>query len=187
MVLPEIVRSDIGGEFHGGDFSKVCVNLRINQEFTTGKKIFQLCGVAARTLGTTQAILFATRILASSIFPHLGLPATELLWVEAAHCASNALNRTGPTENAGSRTPFELWYGLPKSLPKAGRGIFLNLGINHLCNSLQVLVDSGGVVATRDVTWQTPAKVGTVPSTTPKTAEAPVMGVGKQMSFGCQV
>ena len=27
--LPEIVRSDDGGEFRGGEFSKVCVDLRI--------------------------------------------------------------------------------------------------------------------------------------------------------------
>ena len=68
--LVEIVRSDNGGEFFGGEFTSVCNELLIKQEFTPAYSP-QYNGVAERGLGLIEAAAMAARIQAKVLFGHV--------------------------------------------------------------------------------------------------------------------
>ena len=68
--LVEIVRSDNGGEFFGGEFSSVCNELLIEQALTPAYSP-QYNGVAERGLGLIEEAAMAARIQAKVIFGHV--------------------------------------------------------------------------------------------------------------------
>ena len=68
--LVEIVRSDNGGEFFGGEFASVCNELLIKQEFTPAYSP-QYNGVAERELGLIEEAAMAARIQAKVLFGHV--------------------------------------------------------------------------------------------------------------------
>ena len=78
----EIVRSDNGGEFFGSEFGEVCKQHCIKQEFTNADSPNQN-GVVERALGIIKKAGLAACIQAPFIFPHIQLPPTKSLWVEA--------------------------------------------------------------------------------------------------------
>ncbi|CAN0386005.1 unnamed protein product, partial [Laminaria digitata] len=94
----EIVRSDNGGEFFGGEFGEVCKQFCIKQEFTNADSPKQN-GVVERALGIIQNAGLAACIQAPKIFPRVQLPPTKSPWAEAVHCACDALNHTATTPN----------------------------------------------------------------------------------------
>ena len=71
----EIVRSDNGGVFFGGEFGEVCKHHCIKQEFTNADSPKQN-GVVERALGIIQNAGLAACIQAPIIFPHVQLPPT---------------------------------------------------------------------------------------------------------------
>ena len=76
--LVEIVRSDNGGEFSGGEFASVCNELLIKQEFTPAYSP-QYNGVAERGFGLIEEAAMAARIQAKVLFGHVQLPKTGKL------------------------------------------------------------------------------------------------------------
>ncbi|CAN0208252.1 unnamed protein product, partial [Laminaria digitata] len=105
----EIVRSDNGGEFFGGEFGEVCKQFCIKQEFTNADSPEQN-GVVERALGIIQNAGLAACIQAPIIFPRVQLLPTTSLLAEAAHCACDALNHTATTANPGNKSPHDMWY-----------------------------------------------------------------------------
>ena len=108
--LVEIVRSDNGGEFFGGEFESVCNELLIKQEFTPAYSP-QFNGVAERGLGMIETAAMAARIQAKVLFGHVQLPETDKLWAEAMHWACEAINHTACSSNPDSKSPNEMWFG----------------------------------------------------------------------------
>ena len=114
-------------------------------------------------------------IQAPIIFPHIQLPPTIFLWVEAVHWDCDALNNTATTVNPGRASPHEIWYGTDapasphpflrlaycrwkrplKSHPRAENCFYLGPGIHHPSDFLWMLTRANKVVETRDVTWET--------------------------------
>ena len=74
----EIVRSDNGGEFLGGEFASVCNELSIKQECTPAYSP-QYNGVAERRLGFIEEAAMAARIQAKALLGHVQLPKTDNL------------------------------------------------------------------------------------------------------------
>ncbi|CAM9941475.1 unnamed protein product, partial [Laminaria digitata] len=108
--MVEIVRSDNGGEFFGGEFGEVCKHFCIKQEFTNADSPKQN-GVVERALSIIQNAGLAACIQAPIIFPRVQLPPRKSLWAEAVYCACDALNHTATTANPGNKSPQEMWYG----------------------------------------------------------------------------
>ena len=106
----EIVRSDKGGEFFGGEFGEVCKQHCIKQEFTNADSP-QQNGVAERALGIIQTAGLAACIQALIIVPDIQLPPTKSLRAGAVHWACDVLDHTATTENPGNKSPHEMWYG----------------------------------------------------------------------------
>ena len=102
--LVEIVRSDNGGEFFGGEFESVCNELLIKQEFTPAYSP-QFNGVAERGLGMIETAAMAARIQAKVLFGHVQLPETDKLWAEAMHWACEEINQTACSSNPDSKSP----------------------------------------------------------------------------------
>ena len=93
------------------------------------------------------------------IFPHVQLPPTKSLWVEAIHWANDVLNHTATTANPGNKSPHEMWYETAvhasphpflcpaycrwkrpsKSFPRAERCFYLWPGIDHPSDYLRML------------------------------------------------
>ena len=71
----EIVRSDNGGEFFGGEFGEVCNQNCIKQEFTNADSP-KRNGVLERALGIIQNAGLVACIQAPITFPHVQLPPT---------------------------------------------------------------------------------------------------------------
>ncbi|CAM9287200.1 unnamed protein product, partial [Laminaria digitata] len=92
----EIVWSDNGGEFFGGEVGEVCKQFCMKQEFTNAYSP-KKNGVVERALGTIQNAGFAACIQAPITFPRVQLPPTKSLWAEAVHCACDALNHSATT------------------------------------------------------------------------------------------
>ena len=97
----EIVRSDNGGEFSGGEFEEACKQHCIKQKFTNADSPKQN-GVVERVLGIIQNAGLVACIQVPIIFPHVQLPPTTSLWAEAVHWACDALNHTAATSNPGN-------------------------------------------------------------------------------------
>ena len=88
------------------------------------------------------------------------------MWAEAMNCACDPYNRTATVANPGNRSPYEMFQGEPpktspipflkpmnKMDPKARACFYLVLARNNPTESKRVLVDSGNVIVTRNVTW----------------------------------
>ena len=171
--LVEIVRSDNGGEFFGGEFASVCNELLIKQEFTPAYSP-QYNGVAERGLGLIEEAAMAARIQAKVLFGHVQLPKTDRLWAEAMHWACEALNHTACSANPDSKSPYEMWYGEPrparpypflkpaycrwqrpsKLLPKGESCFYVGPSRDHPRDCHRVLTRAGTIQETRDVTWE---------------------------------
>ena len=169
----EIVRSDNGGEFFGGEFGEVCKQFCIKQEITNADSPKQN-GVVERALGIIQNAALAACIQVPIVFPLVQLPPTESLWAEAVHWSCDALNHTATTANPVNESPREMWHGAAasasphpflrsaycrwsrpsKSSPRAESRFFLGPGIDHPSDSLGMLTRGKRVVKTRDVTWE---------------------------------
>ena len=111
--LVEIVRSDNGEKFFGGEFASVCNELLIKQKFTPAYSP-QYNGVAERGLGLIEEAVMAARIQAKFIFGHAQAPKTDKLWAEAMHRACEAANHTACSANPGSKSLYEMWYREPR-------------------------------------------------------------------------
>ena len=173
--LVEIVRSDNGGEFFGGEFASVCNELLIKQEFTPAYSP-QYNGVAERGLGLIEAAAMAARIQAKVLFGYVQLPETDNLWAEAMHWACEALNHTACSANPDSKSPNEMWFGEArparpypflkpaycrwqrpsKLLPKGESCFYVGPPRDHPRDCHRVLTRSGHIQETRDVTWEAP-------------------------------
>ncbi|CAB1112906.1 unnamed protein product [Ectocarpus sp. CCAP 1310/34] len=169
----EIVRSDNGGEFFGGEFASVCNELLIKQEFTPAYSP-QYNGVAERGLGLIEEAAMAARIQAKVLFGHVQLPKTDKLWAEAMHWACEAMNHTACSANPDSMSPYEMWYGEPrparpypflkpaycrwqrptKLLPKGESCFYVGPSRDHPRDCHRVLTRAGTIQETRDVTWE---------------------------------
>ena len=106
----EIVRSDNGGEFSGGEFEEACKQHCIKQKFTNADSPKQN-GVVERVLGIIQNAGLVACIQVPIIFPHVQLRRTKSLWAKAVHWACDALSHTVSTANPGNKSPHEMWYG----------------------------------------------------------------------------
>ena len=171
--LVEIVRSDNGGEFFGGEFASVCFELLIKQEFTPAYSP-QNNGVAERGLGLLEEAAMAARIQAKVLFRHVQLPKADKLWAEAMHWACEAMNRTACSANPDSKSPYEMWYREPrparpypflkpaycrwqrpsKLLPKGESCFYAGPLRDHPREHHRVLTRAGTIQETRDVTWE---------------------------------
>ena len=170
----EVVRSDGGGfSSHDGEFSILCRERCIKQEFTTAETP-QYNGVAERALGLLEAASMAARLQASELYPNVQLPSTDWLWAEAMRWACDCLNRTATTANPDNKSPYEMWYGKPSPLkllpflkpgfcrqkrvnklqPKARECFYLGPPINYPHDAMRVLTKGRSVVTTRNVTWR---------------------------------
>ncbi|CAB1096235.1 unnamed protein product [Ectocarpus sp. CCAP 1310/34] len=171
--LIEIVRSDNGGGFFGGEFASVCNELVIKQEFTPAHSP-EFNGVAERGLGLTEEAAMAARIQAKVLFGHVQLPKTDRLWAEAMHWACEALNHTACSANPDSKSPYEMWYGEArparpypflkpayckwqrpsKLLPKGESCFYVGPSRDHPRDCHRVLTRAGTIQETRNVTWE---------------------------------
>ena len=171
--LVEIVRSDNGGEFFGGEFASVCNELLIKQEFTPAYSP-QYNGVAERGLGLIEEAAMAARVQAKVFFGHVQLPKTDRLWAEAMHWACEALNHTACSANPDSKSPHEMWYGEArpvkpyqslkpayckwqrpsKLFPKGESCFYVGPSRDHPRDCHRVLRRAGTIQKTRDVTWE---------------------------------
>ena len=167
-----IVRSDDGGEFVEGKFGKLCRERKIKQEFTAADNP-KYNGVAERGLVTIESAALAARIQASEWFPGYSILEGLSLRAEAMNWVCDAYNRTASEANSGNRSPHEMSYGeTPQSSPihflkagfckfkrtnkmdpKAGECFYLGPARNHPSESKRVLVRTGKVITTKNVTW----------------------------------
>ncbi|CAB1111679.1 unnamed protein product [Ectocarpus sp. CCAP 1310/34] len=171
--LVEIVRSDNGGECFGGDFTSVCNELLIKQEFTPAYSP-QYNGVAERGLGLIEAAAMAARIQAKVLFGHVQLSKTDRLWAEAMHLACEAINHTACSPNSDSKSPYEMWHGEAsharpypflkpaycrwqrpsKLLPRGEACCYVGPSRDHPRDCHRVLTRVGTIQETRNVTWE---------------------------------
>ena len=167
-----IVRADDGGELMEGKFGKLCRERKIKQEFTTADSP-EYNRVAERGLAMIESAALAPEIQASELFPGYSIPEGALLWAEAMNWACDAYNQTTTVANPGNRSPQEMFYGVtPQSSsipflkpgfckfkrinkmdPKARECFFLGPARNHSSESKRVLVRTGKVIITINVTW----------------------------------
>ena len=167
-----LVRSDDGGKFSEGKFGRLCRDRNTKQEFTTADSP-EFNGVAERGLAMIEsASSLAARIKASVLFPGFRVSEGPSLCAEAMNWACDAYIRTATIANPGNRSPYEMFYGEPpqtspipflkpgfckhkrinKMDPKARACFYLGPARNNPTESKRVLVDSGKVVVTRNVT-----------------------------------
>ena len=171
--LVEIVRSDNGGEFFGGEFASVRNEVLIKQKLTPAYSP-QYNGVAERRLGLIEEAAMAARIQAKVLFGHVQLPKTDKLWAEAMHWACFAMNHTACSANPDSKSPCERWYGEArparpypflkpaccrwqrpsKLLPKGESCFYVVFSRGHPRDCHRVLTRAETVQETRDVTWE---------------------------------
>ena len=171
--LVEIVRSDNGGEFFGGEFASVCNELLIKQEFTPAYSP-QYNGVAERGLGLIEEAAMAARIQAKVSSGHVQLPKTDKLWAEAMHWDCEAVNHTAFSANPDFKSPYGMWYGEPrpdrpypflkpaycrwqrpsKLLPKGESCFYVGPSRDHPRDCHRVLTMAGTIHETRDVAWE---------------------------------
>ena len=114
----------------------------------------------------------AARIQASELFPGYSLPEGASLWAEAMNWACDAYNRTATVANSSNRSRHEMFYGVtPQSSPipflkpgfckfkrtnkmdpKARECFYLGPARNPPSERKRVLVRTGKVIITRNVT-----------------------------------
>ena len=120
-----------------------------------------------------QSAALAAIVQASELFPGWSIPEGPSLWAEAMSWACGAYNRTATVANSGNRSPQEMFYGeTPQSSPipflkpgfckfkrtnkmdaNARECFYLGPTRNHPSESKRVLVRTGKVIITRNVTW----------------------------------
>lgn len=101
----EMVRSDNGREFCGGEFGEVRKLFGVKQEFINSDSL-QQDGVVERELGIIQNAGLAACTQAPVMFPHVQLPPTKPLWAEVVvYRACDALNHPVTTANPGIKSP----------------------------------------------------------------------------------
>ena len=114
------------------------------------------------------------------------------------------LNKSSSTANPGKRTPHELFYGvvpklrmLPflrpgycrvrrnnKAEPKAEQCFYLSRGTRRPAYSLKVIMSSGAITYTRDLTWEHPrAPFPSAPAEISRHMSAPEEGGGVVMEI----
>ena len=192
-----IVRSDDGGEFVEGKFGKLCRERKIKQEFTTADSP-EYNGVTERGLAMIESAALAARIQASELFPGYSIPKGASLWADAMNWACDAYNRTETVTNSGNRSPHEMFYGVtPQSSPipflkpgfckfkrtnkmdpKARGCFYLGPARNHPSESKRVLVRTGRVIITGNVTW------ANVPLSRPPTVRSTPLVEGEGCDHG---
>ena len=166
----EVVRSDEGGEFKG-DFAKLCRKHSIRQEFTTADSP-KFNGVAERHIAMVETAGMAAQVQAKSFFRGFKIPSGSRLWSARNYWACYALNRTATSANVGDKSPFEMRFGtapqspIPflkpgyvktkrqdKLKPKAFPCFFIGPSANRPRDSYELLLRSGNVINSRNVTW----------------------------------
>jgi hypothetical protein len=99
------LRSDRGGEYTSNEFIEFCEQHGIKRQFSVAGTP-QQNGVAERMNRTIQQ-------MARAMLDDSGTPDT--FWGEAAHTATNILNKAHVRVNS-DKTPYELWYGKPPTV-----------------------------------------------------------------------
>ena len=106
----EIITSDNGGWFFGGEFEEVCNQHYIKQEFINIDSPKQN-GVVERALGTIQNAGLVPWSQAPTIFPHVQLLPTKSLWVEVVYWACDSLDHIVTTVHPREKSPHKMEYG----------------------------------------------------------------------------
>ena len=166
----EVVRSDKGGEFKE-DFAKLYRRHNIRQEFTTADSA-KFNGVAELHIAMIESAGMAAQGQAKSLFRGFKIPFGNSLWSAPNYWACYALNRTATSASVGDKSPFEFRFGMvpqspipflkpgyvktkrqDKLRPKALPWFFIGLSANRPRDTYEVLLNSGSVVNSRNVTW----------------------------------
>ena len=168
------VRSDSGGEFSvNGPFGALCRERGIKQELTTAHTP-ERNAVAERGIALIESAALAARLHAPELYPNVGVPKATWLWAESLSWATDSLNRSATRANPQHRSPYEMWHGKPaptrilpflkpgfakvqrtnKLQPKAQECFYLGPATNHASDVYRVLVKSGSVICSRDITWR---------------------------------
>ena len=166
----EGIRSNEGGQFEG-DFTKLCRRHNIRQEFTTAYSA-KFNGVAERHISMIESAGMAAQVQGKSLFRGFKIPSGSRLWSARNYWACYAFNRTATSANVGDKSPFEMRFGtVPKSpipflkpgyvktkrqgklRPKALPYFIIGPSANRPRDTYEVLLNSGSVVHSRNVTW----------------------------------
>ena len=167
----EVARSDEGGEFKG-DFAKPCRRHNIRQEFTTADSA-KFNGVTERHIAImVESAGMAAQVQAKSLFRGLKIPPGSRSRSARNYWACYALKRTATSTSVGDESPFKMRFGtVPQSpilffkpayvkpkrqdklRPKALPCFFIGPSINSPRDTYEVLLNSGSVVHSRNVTW----------------------------------
>ena len=158
----DVVRTDDAAEFKVGAFADLCPRTRYQTRVHHCKHGIALIESAGK----------AAAIQASIMFPSKGVPSGDSLWAAQAHWACHALNSTATSSNPQCKTPYEMWYGkVPPSPfpflkpgfvtrkrgdklePKAVPCYYIGLSSNRPRDSMRVMLRSGVMIDSRDVTW----------------------------------
>ena len=166
----KVVRSDEGGEFKG-DFAKLCRRQNIRQEFTTANSA-KFNGVAKSHNAMIESVDIDAQVQAKPLFRGFRNSSGSRLRSARTCWACHALNRTATNANVGDKSPFEMRFGAvpqspipflklgyvkpnyqdklrPKTFPCSIIGPF----VNRPRDTYEVLLNSGSVVHSRNVTW----------------------------------
>ena len=161
-----------------------CNGLGIRRELTAPRTP-QQNGPVENAIARAVKAGHAARLGFPKLFPDVRLeetrgctdPAGTSFWLESLLWASECLNRSGSSANAGWLSPHEVFYGsrpplllLPffhpafyrtprqrKTEPRDRVCYFLNFGYNHERDCYKLLdEETGKVVYSRNVTWHNP-------------------------------
>ena len=166
----EVVRSHKGGEIKE-DFAKLYRRHSIRQEFTTADSA-KFNGVAELHIAMIESAGMAAQVQAKSLFRGFKIPFGNSLWSTPNYWACYALNRTAIRANVRDKSPFELRFIMvpqspipflkpgyvktkrqDKLRPKALSCFFIGPSANRPHDTYEVLLNSGSVVNSRNVTW----------------------------------
>ena len=184
MGVPRAFRTDNGTEYTNSTFVEYCNSLQIRRELTAPSTP-QQNGPRKSRLSRAIKAGHAVRIEVNRLFPdvHLeqlkGVRNTDgtSLWMESVLWASEELNRSATTANSGMISLHKIFYGSRPPMPTlpfckpAYHGVprqgkldrqarpcyFLNFGYNHDSDCMKIMVvETGRIVHSRDVTWHQP-------------------------------
>ena len=165
-----MVHLDEEREFKG-DFAKLSRRHNIRQDFTTADSA-KLNAVAEPRIAMVESTGMATQVQAKSLFRGFRIRSGNRLWSARNYWACYALNRTVTSANVGDKSPFEMRFGtVPPSpvpflkpgyvktkrqdelKPKALPCFFVGPSANRPHDTYEVLLNSGSVFHSRNVTW----------------------------------
>ena len=166
----DVVRLDDGGKFKG-NFAKLIRRHNIRQEFTTADSS-KFNAVAERHIAMIDSVGMAAQVQAKQLFRGFNISSGSRLWSASNYWACYALNRTTTSANIWDKSPFEMRFGavlqspIPflkleyvktkrqdKLKPKAVPCFFIGPSANRPRDTYEVLLNSGSVVHSRNVTW----------------------------------